>query len=74
MAPRQPKTFWIGCTEAANGKPNVHPETMRRWCQQRRVSARLTPGGNWRVEVTEEGWPIELDDDGRRIPPAPVDE
>ena len=33
--------------------------TVRRWCTEARICARKTPGDNWRIEVDQEGWPLE---------------
>lgn len=38
----------------------VTPEAVRQWCVSQKVYARRTPGGEWRVEVDEQGWPLEV--------------
>ena len=53
----QVKTWRSAKTVAAT--ISVHPATVRRWCLAGFIRAKQTPGGEWRVEVDGEGWPID---------------
>ncbi len=37
----------------------VSDGTVRRWAREGRFRTRTTPGGVWRLEVDDDGWPIE---------------
>lgn len=47
-------------TEQIARRMDVNPETVRRWCRNKDVKCKLTPGGRgqWRIYVDDQGDPL----------------
>jgi excisionase family DNA binding protein len=55
--PKPPRRH-VSAKEAAHNM-GVSDGTVRRWAREGRFRTRTTPGGVWRLEVDDDGWPIE---------------
>lgn len=38
---------------------SVSQRAVTEWARQGRLKSRRTPGGHYRIEVDEDGWPVE---------------
>lgn len=60
--PKPQKRSFASCGEVAFAL-RVHSTTVRNWCRSGSVVCKRTPGGEWRVLVDEQNWPIHTVDD-----------
>lgn len=49
---------YVSCAEVAIAL-GVTKSTVRRWCEKGLVQCDTTPGGEWRILVNKNNWPVK---------------